>query len=67
MSMLLVSGVLQEVDMDMDFDFGSHDGEGPRMYVILDPTLWRILRFKKDLTPELLRWFLLLHQFDFEV
>jgi len=63
----LVSGGLQEVDVDMNFDFGPYDGDGPRMSVILDPTLWRILRLKKDLTPELLRWFLLLHQFDFEV
>ena len=40
MSMPLVSGELQEVDVDMDFDFGPYDGERPRMSVILDPTLW---------------------------
>ena len=67
MSMPPMSGGLQEVDVDMDFDFGPYDGDGPRMSVILDSTLWKILRLKKDLTPELFRWFLLLYQFDFEV
>jgi len=67
MSMPPMGGGLQEVDVDMEFDFGPYDGDGPKILVILDPTLWRILRLKKDLTLELLRLFLLLHQFDFEV
>jgi len=67
MSMPPMSGGLQEEDVDMDFDFGSYDGERPKMSVILDPTLWRILRLKKDLTLELLRWFLLLYQFNFKL
>ena len=55
------------MDLDVKFDFGPYDGDGPRMSVILDPTLWRTFMFKKNLNLEILRWFLLLHQFDFEV
>jgi len=62
-----MSGGVHEMDADFEFDFGPYDGDGPKMSVILDPTLWRILRTKKDPNPELLRLFLLLHQFDFEV
>jgi len=50
--------------MYFEFEFGPYDGDGPKMSVILDPTLWSILRAQKDLNPELLRWFLLLQQFD---
>jgi len=39
----------------------------PRPMLGLDPLLWGTLVLKKDLKPETLRWFLLLHQFDFEV
>ena len=62
-----VSGGLQEVDVDMKFEFGLYDGDGPKMMVSLDPMLWKFLRFKKDLNPELLRWFLLLQQFNVEI
>ena len=51
----------------MKFDFGPYDVEGPKMSVLLDLKLWRFLRFKKDLNPELLRWFLLRQQFDAEI
>ena len=67
MSMPPVSGCVQELDLDMKFDFGPYDGDGPKMSVLLDLKLWRYLRFKKDLNPKLLRWFLLLHQFDVEI
>ena len=62
-----VSGGLQEVDVDMEFDFGPYDGDRPKMSVSLDPKLWELLRSKKDLNPELLRWFLLLQQFNMEL
>jgi len=62
-----VSGGLQEVDVDMKFEFGLYDGDGPKMMVSLDPMLWKFLTFKKDLNPELLRWFLLLQQFNVEI
>jgi len=55
-----VSGGVHEMDVDFEFDFGPYGGDGPKMSVLLDPTLWRTLRSKKDLNPELLRWFLLL-------
>jgi len=64
MSMSLISGGVPELDLDVNFDVGPYDGDGPRMGVLLDPSLWRTLRSKKDINPELLRWFLLLHQFD---
>jgi len=67
MSKLRISGGVPELDLDVKLDFGPYDGDGPRMRVLLDPSLWRTFMFKKDLNPELLRWFLLLHQFDFEV
>jgi len=67
MSMPLVTRGVHEMDADFEFDFGPHDGDGPKMSVLLDPSLWRFLRIKKDLNPELLRWFLLLQQFEFEV
>ena len=60
MSMPLVSGCVQELDLNMKFDFGPYDVNGPKMCVHLDLKLWRFLRFKKDLNPELLRLFLLL-------
>jgi len=62
-----MSGGLPELDLDIDHEFGPFDGDGPRMTVLLDSTLWRALRSKKDLNPETLRWFLILHQFNFEV
>ena len=67
MSMPSVSGGLQEVDVDMEFDFGPYDGDRPKMSVRLDPKLWKLLRLTKDLNPELLRCFLLLQQFDVEI
>ena len=55
-----VSGGVQEVDADFEFEFGPYDGDGPKLRVRLDPKLWELIRSKKDLNPELLRWFLLL-------
>ena len=55
------------MDADFKFDFGPYGGDGPKMIVLLDPSLWRFLRTKKDFNPELLRWFFLLQQFEFEV
>jgi len=62
-----VSKGLQEVDADMKFEFRSYDGDRPKMSVNLDPKLWKLPRSKKDLNPELLRWFLLLQQFNVEI
>jgi len=62
-----VSGGVHEMGADFEFAFGPYGGEGPKMSVFLDPTLWRTFRTKKDLNLELLRWFLLLQQFEFEV
>jgi len=67
MSMPPMSGGVHKIDADVEFDFGPYGGDRPKMFVFQDPTLWRTLMFKKDLNPELLRWFLLLHQFEFEV
>jgi len=53
--------------VDMEFDFGLYDGDRPEMSVSLDLKLWKLLRLKKDLNLELLRWFLLLQQFDVEI
>jgi len=62
-----VSGGVQEVDGDFEFEFGPFDGDGPKIRVLLDPILWKLLRSKKDLNPELLRWFLLLQKFKVEI
>ena len=51
----------------MKFEFGPYDGDRPNMSVNLDPKLWKLLRSKKDLNPELLRWFLLLQQFNVKI
>jgi len=60
MSMPPMSGGEQEMDLDVEFDCGLDDGDGPRMSMILDSILWWTFMLKKDLNPELLRWFLLL-------
>ena len=62
-----MSGGFEEVDIDIEFDFRPFDGDGPKMRVALDPKLWAVLWMKKDVTPELLRWFLQLAQFNFEL
>jgi len=62
-----VSGGLQEDVEDMKFEFGPYDGDRPKIRVSLDPMLWELLRSKKDLNLELLRWFLLLQQFNVEI
>ena len=67
MSVPSMSGGVQEVDADFEFKFGLFDGDGPKIRVLLDPILWKLLRSKKDLNPELLRWFLLLRQFKVEI
>ena len=67
MSMPPMSGGVQEVDADFEFKFGLFDGDGPKIRVLLDPILWKLLRSKKDLNPEPLRWFLLLQQFNVEI
>ena len=67
MSIPPVSGGLQEEVKDMKFEFGPYDGDRPKMRVSLDPKLWKLLRFKKDLNPELLGWFLLLQQFNVKI
>ena len=51
----------------MEIDFGLFADDGPKMRVTLDPKLWAVLRMKKDLTPELLRWFLQLTHFNLEI
>jgi len=55
MSMPPVSGGVQEVDADFEFEFGPFDSDGPKIRVLPDPILWKPLRSKKDLNPELLR------------
>ena len=67
MSMPPTSGSVPELDVDFGLEFGPFDGDVLRMIVLLDPSLWRTLMSKKDLNPKTLRWFLLIHQFDFEV
>jgi len=67
MFMLLMSGGIQELEFDVEFEFGPYDGDGPKLFVILDPKFWSTVMFKKDLNPELLRWFLLLQRFEIEV
>ena len=67
MSLPPMSGGLEEVDFNIEFNFGPFYGDGPKMRVPLDPKLWAVLWTKKDLTPELLRWFLQLAQFNFEL
>jgi len=67
MSLPPMSGGLEKVDIDIEFDFGSFEGDGPKMRVAPDPKLWAVLWTKKDLTPELLRWFLQLTQFNLEI
>jgi len=62
-----MSGGVPDLDVDVELKFGPFDGDGPRMTVLLDPSLWRTLMFKKDINPEILRWVLLMHQFEFEV
>ena len=62
-----VSGGLQEVDADMKIEFGPYDRDRAKMSVNLDPKLRKLLRSKKDLNPELLRWFLLLQKFKVEI
>jgi len=56
MSMLLMSGGVHELDVDVELDFGLFDGNGPRMIVLLDPSFRKTLISKKDLNPEILRW-----------
>ena len=67
MSMPPISGGVDELDLDFELELGKFDGDGPRMIVLLDSSLRRSLMFKKDLNPEILRWVLLIYQFDFEV
>ena len=67
MSMPPMSGGLEEVDLDMEFGFGPFASDGRKIRVSLDPRLWRLLGLKKDLTSGLLRWFLMMNQFDLEV
>ena len=63
-----MSGGVHELDLEFEIEFGLSSRGGPRMTVLLDSTLWRILWSRKDLNLKTLRWFLLLlHQFDFEV
>jgi len=50
-----MSGGVHEMDADFEFYFGPYDSDGPKMSMILDPTLWRILRTKKDINPNFLR------------
>jgi len=44
MSMTPVSGGVDEMDADFEFEFGPYDGDGPKMSVLLHPSLWRTLR-----------------------
>ena len=67
MSMPPMGGGVHELDLEFEIEFGMSSGGGPRMIMLLDPSLWRTLMLKKDLNLEILRWFLLLHQFEFEV
>jgi len=61
MSMPPMSGGVHELDLDFELEFGSFDGDGRRMTVLLDPSLWRTFMFMKDLNPKILRWILLMH------
>jgi len=61
------SGSVPELNVDFELEFGPFDRGVPSMNVLLDLSLKRTLMLKKDLNFETLRWFLLIHQFDFEV
>ena len=67
MSIPPMSGGLDEVDVEPEIDFGPFTDDGPKMRVALNPKLWAMLRMKKDLTPELLRWFLQQTQFNLKI
>ena len=43
MSMTQMSGDVHELDVDVEPDFRPFDGNGPRMTMLLDPSLRRIL------------------------
>jgi len=66
MSMPPTSGGVPNLNVDFELEFGPFNGDGPRMIMLLDPSLWRTLMLKKDLNPEILRWVLLMHQFNFK-
>ena len=64
MSMSPMSEGVHELDLEFEIEFGLSSGGGPRMIVFQDSSHERTLWSIKDLNPETLRWFLLLHQFD---
>ena len=58
-----------EHDFDLGVELGSDSSDGAHYKFILytDHVKWSYLMAKKDLHPELLRWHLLVNNFDFKV
>jgi len=58
-----------EYDFDLGVEFGSNPFDGAHYKIILyiDNVIYPYLMMKKDLYPNILRWYLLLQQFNFLV
>ena len=69
----VVQSMPQIDDIEYDFNLGvelrsgSSDGANYKFILYTDHIKWSHLMVKNDLHPELLRWYLLVHNFDFEV
>jgi len=57
-----MSGGKHDLDMELRIEFRCRlfAGANPRMIVFMGSAPWKYLMLKKDLNPEMLRWFLLL-------
>ena len=61
-----VNDIKCDFDLGVEFDSGPYDGAHYKFVLSTDHASWRHLILKMDLYPELLRWYLLVQQFDFE-
>ena len=61
-----------EIDVGMKFEFGCcegspFDGAHTKMIISMDHTTWKLFMLKKGMHHLYVKWFLLLHEFEFEV
>jgi len=66
-SMPQIGDIEHDFDLGVELRSGSSDGAQYKFILYMDRVKWSRLMAKNDLHPELLRWYLLVNDFDFDV
>jgi len=62
-----IDDIEYDLDLGVELGCGPSDGAPYKFILYTDHVKWSHMMVEKDLHPELLRWYLIVNNFDFEV